>query len=209
MAKETGLIVAMKEEAKPFIEGLCLNHIKEDNSPFEVYENNVIVLIVSGVGELNAALASQYAILKFGCKALFSTGCCGATGSRFKVGEVVSVERVYKRDFDLTCFGYEKYQLPGCEPALVLDTDKCYTLADCYSSDEFVTSLTKNVPSDVVVEMEAFSVAFAAQKYGASCHVYKVVSDLTDKNTDTCQFEENLDAVSVRLAEHIIALLKK
>lgn len=32
MIKETGLIVAMKEEAKPFIEGLSLSPVKEDNS---------------------------------------------------------------------------------------------------------------------------------------------------------------------------------
>lgn len=208
MKNKTGLIVAMEEEALPFIKGLGLSETKEDIPPFTVYGNDNILLIISGVGELNAALASQYAILKYGCSSLYSTGCCGATGSLFKVGDIVSVERVFKRDVDLTCFGYEKYQLPGVDTFLLLETDPLYKRADCYSSDEFVTANTKDMPSDAVVEMEAYSVAYTAKKYNVSCRVYKVVSDICDNNTDHCEFEKNLGAVSSLLAEHIINLLK-
>ena len=203
-SKKTGIVVAMPEEAEFFIKKAKLKSIAQ--TPFLVYNHNNIFLIISGVGSVPAALATQSLITEHGCDYIISMGSCGATGNKFKIGDIVSVSRSFKRDVDLRVFGYEQYQLPGEPQYIPLVFDDNHIGSDCYSSDVFVVSGVET-PKDIIVEMECFSVAFTCHKHGVKCTAYKIVSDLTDHNTDGSQFEENLKAVAQKLNEYVLSVI--
>lgn len=206
--KNIGILIAMEEEAKPIIEGLGLELIKSEQNGCKVYSKDNKVLIVAGIGSLNACIAAVTLITAYSCNIIFNAGTCGATGASFKPGDILSVKRVYKRDVDLTLSGYKKYQYPCMDKEYIdLVPDSSFILCDCYSSDEFVGEKS-SVPSDVAVEMEAFACAFTAKKYGVQCRIYKVVSDSTVESTDDSEFKSNLDSASKKLSDYLVNIIK-
>lgn len=202
-----GLVIAMQEEAAPIIKGLELKKARSRKGGFKVFKNNSVILIISGIGTVNAALAAHTLALVYKCDIILNTGTCGAAGKKFKPCDIVSVKRVYKRDVDLTIAGYKKYEIPGNDEFIALTPDENFVACDCYSSDEFV-GINSDVPKDVIVEMEAYSVAFVCRRYDIPCKIYKVVSDLTDTNTDDSEFKANLPKATKALAEYIIKFVK-
>lgn len=51
--------------------------------------------------------------------------------------------------------------------------------------------------------MEGFAVAYVCARHNIPCRLYKVVSDMTEENEDSTQFEGNLDRVALALAQHV------
>ena len=74
----TGLIMATRIEADPFIQGLKLE--KMENSFFHVYSNDDVTLIISGIGKTNAAMATTYMISTFSPNRILNPGACGSLG---------------------------------------------------------------------------------------------------------------------------------
>lgn len=204
--KKIGMVIAMEEEAKPIIEGLGFE--KEENSKgFKIFTAPSLTLIISGIGIVNATMAADILAIRYECDTILNFGTCGATGKRFKPCDIVSVDRVFKRDVNLTIAGFKKYEIPGNGVEIDLIGDKAFPVCDCYSSDEFVGK-DSDVPKDIIVEMEAYPIAFVCKKYGIPCSIYKVVSDLTDTNEDDSEHTKNLEESSKILAEYIIKLVK-
>lgn len=89
-------VCAMEEEARL---------IKEQLSQDEV-------LIVTGVGKVNAARGLTEAIKTYEIELIVNLGFAGANDN-FEVFDIVMIDDARYHDVDLTMFNYEKGQIPG------------------------------------------------------------------------------------------------
>ncbi len=74
-----------------------------------------MALLKSGIGKVAAALGATLLLERCKPDVIINTGSAGGLAPTLKVGDiVVSDEARYYRDADVTAFGYEYGQLPGC-----------------------------------------------------------------------------------------------
>lgn len=173
------MVMATTLEAKPFIDGLSL--IRKSDKPFPVYKNKNYILIISGIGKTNAAIACAYACLTFPNCRIINLGAAGATGTKhllgnsFHITEAVEFDRphwksktpyVHKPDF-LEGFSHAKIATSDHPVIDLKERKKISLLAD-------------------LVDMESASVIQACKKFNARCYIFKFVSDTPEhvNNTD-------------------------
>ncbi|MGN6898182.1 5'-methylthioadenosine/S-adenosylhomocysteine nucleosidase, partial [Neisseria sp. P0015.S002] len=75
------------------------------------------VLVLSGIGKVNAAVSTTWVIHQFAPDCVINTGRAGGLGKGLKVGDEVIGETVAHHDLDETAIGYLSRQLPQL-PAL-------------------------------------------------------------------------------------------
>lgn len=75
-------------------------------------EGQQAVVVISGIGKVNAAVCAQVLISVFGCTHIINTGVAGAIHDDLNVGDMVISTDVLEHDFDATGFGYELGQIP-------------------------------------------------------------------------------------------------
>lgn len=77
-----------------------------------VLEGQQAVVVISGIGKVNAAVCAQVLISVFGCTHIINSGVAGAVHEALNVGDLVISTEVLEHDFDATGFGYELGQIP-------------------------------------------------------------------------------------------------
>lgn len=78
-------------------------------------EGQNAVVVISGIGKVNAAVCAQVLISVFGCTHVINTGVAGAVHDDLNVGDLVISTDVLEHDFDATGFGYQLGQIPRME----------------------------------------------------------------------------------------------
>ena len=204
-----GICIAMQEEADNLLSlfRLTEKRVKEYDNAF-FYDSDNLTVAVGGVGTLASAMATQMLITKYSCDMIYNIGCAGCTGTKFSVGDILSINKLYKNDVDLTLVGCEPNQLSHTPTYLEAYADESFPLATCCSGDKFITS-GSGIPADTVTEMEGFSVAYVCYKYGLPCRIYKIISDTCDKNVDASEYEANMQGVSDKLGQYIYEIISK
>jgi len=217
-----GIIGAMKEEINSFTAHSKIDK-KEKIAGLNFYHGSLsgkeVVIVQSGIGKVNAAVASQLLIDKFSVSKVIFTGLAGATGKDVSIGDYVLADGLVQHDFDLTHFGREK----GFVPAVgrILDTDKELNslIADVVislgkerdgfgklhrgviaSGDAFIASSDKigEIVQEfgaMAVEMEGASVAQVCSMNSIPFAVLRTVSDNADENA-LVDFQSVLDKAS-------------
>ncbi|MBU4318660.1 MAG: hypothetical protein KKF30_15490 [Proteobacteria bacterium] len=172
MAKETGtaIIMATRLEAAPFIQGLNLN--KVEGTPLPVFHNQNTVLILSGIGKANAAMATAFCCLVHRPEIVFNFGAAGALDESLELGEVLQVSRILEPDRPDLRTSLPEFHLPD-------------TLAD-FKSVPLATQDRPMLSPDErkqasryasLADMEAASVVQVCKRFETPCHVFKFVSD--------------------------------
>ncbi len=85
-------VTALKSEANPLIK--LFNLIPLKNKDFNIYKNKDIILIICGIGNINAAIATTYAISRFDIKKAINVGICGSFDKEDKPGEVFDIKKL-------------------------------------------------------------------------------------------------------------------
>lgn len=108
---DLGIVTAMPVECEAFASFMGLKKHPEI-SPFVIYTahhaNQRIVLIVSGIGQTNASLATSYLLHHF-ILLVYFFGIAGSVNPEFKIGNVVLGKAVFSLDlyaFSLRKSGY-------------------------------------------------------------------------------------------------------
>jgi len=96
-----GIIGAFDPEIDKYID--MYNMQKEDNNRFDIYvgyfNDKKIVMIKSGVGKVNAAIATQYLIDNYKIEYLINSGCAGSISEKVNIMDVVIADVVTYHDF--------------------------------------------------------------------------------------------------------------
>lgn len=161
-----------------------------EEAPFHLYEgeinNKKTLVIVSGIGKVNASSATTYALTKF--PSITNTVNIGYAGAhKLTVGEIYEVGKVYDNDFDLTKFGYEKNQLPGFDARFLSTINhEGYPL---YTADHFREVKVEDNPH--LVDMEGCAIIRVSKRFKRPLRIFKLVTDLLEKDDQIANYNDN------------------
>ena len=187
--------VAMDEEAQPFLDAA-----RQVSDPLTVGRavhrgivlgDATVVLVVSGIGMVNAADAAVGAVHRYGPDGviLVSAGSAGGLAADARVGDVVVGTSVVNVDADARAFGYALGQVPGMPAVYETDaqlatalaaSDRAVHRAAMGSGEKFVTAdLAHALRTDFSalwsIDMETAAIAQAAHE--SRCALRRVPRD--------------------------------
>ncbi|EPS2707664.1 5'-methylthioadenosine/S-adenosylhomocysteine nucleosidase [Cronobacter turicensis] len=224
---KAGIIGAMEEE-------VTLLRDKIDNrqtltiAGCEIYTGTLngvdVALLKSGIGKVSAAMGAT--LLLEHCKpdVIINTGSAGGLAASLKVGDIVVSDEVRYHDADVTAFGYEYGQMPGCPAAFKAD-EKLIAAAQetieqlnlhavrglVVSGDAFINGsvnlakIRHNFPQAIAVEMEATAIGHVCHNFGVPFVVVRAISDVADQQSHL-SFEEFL-AVAAKQSSLMVETL--
>ncbi|GAA4180142.1 5'-methylthioadenosine/S-adenosylhomocysteine nucleosidase [Gryllotalpicola koreensis] len=221
------VIVAMEEEAAPFLERAesvrevetGVHAVRRDLS----FRDNDVVLLRAGIGFANAVAAAAYARYTFSAGIpLISAGTAGGLATGVQVGEVVVGSRYLNLNADATAFGYALGQVPGmpadyapepllAERALGADSaEQSVRAGTIGSSEAFVTSdralrFREAFPDVLAVDMETAAIAQFAYTHGLPFVSIRAISDLCAP--DGTEFLTHVDDAAARSADVVVATI--
>jgi adenosylhomocysteine nucleosidase len=167
------IIMATFLEAKPFLELMSFNKLNQ--TPFPAFQQEDTILVISGIGKVNAAMAATYCCINFRPDYVFNFGAAGATGASACLGEIYQIGTAIEYDgFDLKTSIRPIYTpeiLPGFQTVTIATQD--------------IPVLKKKHRATVsvlapVVDMEASAIIQVCQKFQVRCYLFKFVTDTPD-----------------------------
>ena len=224
-----GIIFAMKEEMEAFKENLCIDK-EYDIFDLHFFEgrkgDNNCILVISGVGKVNAARATQILIDNYNVDYIINVGVAGGIDDKLHIGDIVIGEQLVQHDFDITAFDHKKGYIPNlgvyvnADDYLVKVLEsvlKCnnfeYFKGVIASGDIFCTeeNMSKKIADKfdaLCVEMEGASIAQVCFLSGIPFLVLRSISDIPNNN-NTITYEKFLIDSSRKIALVLSKLLEK
>ncbi len=89
------IISALEAEITELIGHLKLKKI--ESKPFKTYSNQDITLIISGIGNINAAIATTYILSTFQISKndkIYNIGICGSKANHDDIGELYTIKKI-------------------------------------------------------------------------------------------------------------------
>lgn len=173
----TAIIMATMLEAKPFVLGMSLRQTQK--IPFRLFQNDGILLIISGIGKANAAMATAYGCLKFKPACICNLGAAGATHSGYHLGEIFHIQKIVETDRPDLETGkpcvHQPDLLTGFNTAILATSDR----AVLYPEERKAISIDADL-----IDMEGASVVQACRTFKENCYLFKFVSDTPDHTRD-------------------------
>lgn len=226
-----GIIGAMEEEVT-----LLRAEIKEAttkviaNTEFieGIIGGQEVVLVRSGIGKVNAAIATTLLLEMYEPTVVLNTGSAGGFSTTLEVGSVVISDEVCHHDVDVTAFGYAYGQVPQL-PATFKSAENLIKLAQeaveeigqhtyatglIASSDSFMSDaahverVRERFPTMIAAEMEAAAVAQVCYQFGTPFVVIRALSDIAGKEA-SMSFDEFLPIAARHSTDIVLSVISK
>lgn len=220
------VIVAMDQELTPILKTLENPKIIEfQNRIFYIKDN--IFLIKSGIGEINAANATEFVINLLGennIDFIINVGLCGSLNKKYCIGDVLMVQNVIHYDFDISKIDNLKVgQYPdtkdynlACDISFFNSLKNIYgekiKLVNCASGDKFIADkdfqnfLTHNFNADIC-EMEAAGIILTSIKHDIKSIFIKAISDVVETENSENDFLNSTKSVTKNYLEALFKIL--
>lgn len=200
--RRLGIIAAMEEELR-IIKNRIENKVQVDAAHMSFYtgciEGQDLVIVQSGIGKVNAAMAAVILVEKFGVDMIINTGSAGSLTDELEQGDLVVSNQLSYHDVDATAFGYVMGQVPQMplyyksDPELnekikeaARKTDWNVVFGEILTSDSFIADpkaiekIKDKFSYALVTEMEGTAIAQVAFQYDLPFTVVRAVSDSAD-----------------------------
>ncbi|MBP5373165.1 MAG: 5'-methylthioadenosine/S-adenosylhomocysteine nucleosidase [Clostridia bacterium] len=222
--KKIGIIIAQLIEGSDFMKKLG-EFESIETAGFSVrkylYKGKEIYFTESGVGEIRAAISTQFLIDNYGVETIINFGVVGGLRSEMR-GKVCIVEGVCHYDYDLSALDLSprgKYEI--FDSAVVPTDASIFSLLKeiapaaqtvvCASGDKFVVDadFKKGLIDEFgasICEMEAAGILMTAKRSGIPCGIVKIVSDDGDHADEYYDFLEHMKD---ELSSIVIPLIEK
>ena len=214
--KKIGIIFAMEEELNAFLEKIII--LKEyDIFGLHFFHGTIndveFILVISGVGKVNAARTCQILIDNYSVDAIINVGVAGGVNPNLAIGDIVIGERLVQHDFDITAFNHEKGYIPSVgvyinsddylvklSEDVLLKNDCSFTKGVIASGDIFCTeeAMSNKIASKfdaLCVEMEGASIAQVCYLSHIPFLVLRSISDIPNNN-NVITYEEFVESSS-------------
>lgn len=224
-----GIIGAMDEEIAYLREQMT--DIKEHtiaNSLFieGILHSKQVVLLKSGIGKVNAAMATTILMERFQPTYVINTGSAGGFAESLSVGDVVISNEVVHHDVDATAFDYKYGQVPQMPATFkanetlinatkqIIETMEInyeiglIATGDSFMSDERRIKETKQLfPQMLAAEMEGAAIAQICYQYNVPFIIIRALSDIAGKDSPVT-FDQFLEVAAKNAAHIILSLIK-
>lgn len=224
-----GIIGAMDEEVvhlKDLISELETTTMAGIEFYSGVLEGIKVCLVRSGIGKVNAAIATTLLLDHFSPSHILNTGCAGGTAMDCNVGDIVISKNVIHHDANNTCFGYKIGQIPR-EPESYLADSQLIDWAqlsideielkghagligsgDTFMCDpEHISRVKQTFDGILALDMEAAGIAQACHKFGVPFVVTRALSDIAGK--ESVDYQEFLPIAVKNSSDIVLKLIKK
>ncbi|WP_018924116.1 5'-methylthioadenosine/S-adenosylhomocysteine nucleosidase [Salsuginibacillus kocurii] len=190
-------------------------------------EEKDVVLLRSGIGKVNAAIATSLLMQLFEPDVVINTGSAGGFNSELEVGDLVISEEVRYNDVDACVFGYEFGQVPGMpafyEPNVSLVATAKDAAAevglkaqpgliisgDSFMSDEKrIQFLRETFTEPQCAEMEAAAIAHVCHQFAAPFVIIRSLSDIAGQDAKM-SYDQFLKKAGHESAKLVTAMIKK
>ncbi|HQP52208.1 MAG TPA: hypothetical protein PLA06_08535 [Syntrophorhabdaceae bacterium] len=165
-----GIVMATMLEAVSFIKTLEL--LKQSDTPFPIYNNDKVRLIIGGIGKTNSAMATAHFIEKYRPICICNTGAAGSTNNEYVLGETYHIKKIIEPDRPDLKTGIPCEQIPHILsgfPLAVLST------RDAPVHDiEDRANISKMAG---LADMEGAAVNQVCSHFKTRCFLFKFVSD--------------------------------
>lgn len=226
-----GIIGAMAEE----IEDLKLrmgNFKIEERAGFTFYSGTLyreeIVLLLSGIGKVNAAMGTTLLIERFNPDCIINTGSAGGFSKKLSIGDIVISTEVRHHDVDATVFGYEYGQVPQMPAAyipnsvLIKMAEKAVQKLDDVGTskgliatgdafmhkDDHIHAVIEKLPSIIAAEMEAAAIAQCCHNFNLPFVIIRAISDIAGDKDNQIEFKDFLKVAAVNSAVMVMEIIK-
>ena len=228
-----GIIGAMEEEVEQIVAAMEVT--REETKASMTFKAGKLsgkdaVIVVSGIGKVNAGICTQILVDDFNVDCVINTGIAGSLNTAIDIGDIVISSDVLHHDMDATGFGYPKGQIPQMKefsfPAdkslrelakklcMEVNPDIHVFCGRIVSGDQFISD--QGVKDRIVsefhgyaTEMEGAAIGQAAYLNGVPFLVIRAISDKADgsAHVDYPAFEAAAIKHSVRLTMAMIKAL--
>ncbi len=205
--RPVAILVALEEEARALIGQLARSTVSSPQlSVWEgAIEGTRVVLVITGVGKVSAAVAAQFTCDVFDPGCLLVVGLAGATGSDGQRGQLIVASGALQHDIDARPFTDARGVIPSlgrtvfaADPTLseklrhaaesVVDNPRIVLSGIVLTGDQIVTSrvvrdgLLANFPNGACLDMETAAIAQVAHQNGIPWAALRITSDAADEN---------------------------
>lgn len=190
-----------------------------------------VVLVVSGIGKVNAAVTTQMLVDNFSVKKIIHTGVAGGLAPELRPGDVVVASALVQHDFDTTEFGDPKGLVAGfcsvdmepdqelfqsifesCKKVIASDSEEWQVIKGRVATgDQFIASKEKSLEirdffDAAACEMEGAAVAQVALINQIPFVVLRAISDnaSTGAKTDYRTFLEKAIQRTVKILQEYL-----
>ena len=222
-----GIIFALKEELNAFIENV---DIQNEYDIFDMHFYHTLIsdkdclLVVSGVGKVNAARTTQIMIDNYATDIIINVGVAGGVSNSLSIGDIVIGEKLVQHDFDITAFNHEKGYIPNVgvyinsdeyltklAEEVLRDNNISYKKGVIASGDIFCTEESMSMKiahkfNALCVEMEGASIAQVCTLSHVPFLVMRSISDIPNSH-NSITHEEFLEFSSKKVAEVLKKML--
>ncbi|ALX48157.1 5'-methylthioadenosine/S-adenosylhomocysteine nucleosidase [Lentibacillus amyloliquefaciens] len=184
------------------------------------------VLLKSGIGKVNAAMATAILHEQFQPSQVFNTGSAGGFADDLNVGDLVISTHVVHHDVDVTDFGYAYGQVPDLPAMFAADTnlvakatqavqtldihfrEGMIATGDAFMENpEAVKTVRARFPAMIAAEMEAAAIAQVCYQYDTPFVIIRALSDIAGKESSV-SFDEFLETAAGNAANLIMAFIR-
>lgn len=225
-----GIIGAMDEEIAYLRKEMsdCKEYTIANSLFIEGKINDVdIVLLQSGIGKVNAAMATTILMERFQPTVVINTGSAGGFTKNLAVGDIVISDEVIHHDVDATVFDYEYGQVPQMpvsyksDQALIEQAKHIMknlqvpyevglvATGDSFMSDEErIEKVRKLFPSMLAAEMEGAAIAQVCYQYNVPFIIIRALSDIAGEDSPV-SFDQFLQTAAKNATEIILAFIQE
>ncbi|GAB4073362.1 5'-methylthioadenosine/S-adenosylhomocysteine nucleosidase [Barrientosiimonas marina] len=185
-----------------------------------------VVLLKSGIGKVNAAMATAILHEQFQPDQIINTGSAGGITDNMQVGDVIVSTQVVHHDVNATAFDYAYGQVPGMPAMFQADTDLVaqagqamkqlaipfyegvIASGDSFMSDQTrVDTVRRNFPSVLATEMEAAAIAQVCYQYDTPFVIIRALSDIAGRDS-SISFDAFIETAARNAANLIMTIIK-
>ncbi|GGA32743.1 5'-methylthioadenosine/S-adenosylhomocysteine nucleosidase [Psychrobacillus lasiicapitis] len=225
------VIGAMEQEVELLrnaIENAETNLIANSEFTIGTYKNHEVILLKSGIGKVNAAMATAILLNEYKPDYVINTGSAGGYDPSLSVGAIVISDEVRHHDVDVTAFGYEIGQVPQL-PAAFKSDEHLMKLAEAAVKEigeheaatgliatgdifmhnpEKVEEVRRHFPQMKACEMEAAAVAQVCHQFEVPFVVIRSLSDIAGKES-SISFDEFLPVAAKHSTEIVLRVVER